>query len=255
LDRVLSSGFAGSFYPAGTEELGSLVRKLLQNECRPVENAVGMVVPHAGYTYSGRTAGRGFASAPDDVSTVVIVAPSHRYPLYGETVFDVDFIESPLGMCPVNTAVTRAIASGMDSVVFNEHSLEVMIPFIQLRWPDARVVPIVLGSRPDCRKTAELIQRCVPDAFVVASSDLSHFYPLQVAEKLDRQVIDAFLSLSPGRITGDTRACGRWAVKTLLFASELRDAKKAVEIDYSTSADAGAGSAEVVGYFSGMVIR
>jgi AmmeMemoRadiSam system protein B len=255
LDRVLNSGFAGSFYPGGTEELEGLVKGLLHNECQSVENAVGMVVPHAGYTYSGRTAGRGFASAPDSVSTVVIVAPSHRYPLPGETVFDIAFMETPLGMCPVNTAVTHTMASEMDAVVFNEHSLEVMIPFIQVRWPEAQVVPVVLGNRPDCRKTAELIQRCVPDAFVIASSDLSHFYSLQVAKKLDRQAIDAFLSLSPERITSDIQACGRWAVKTLLFIAELRGAEKAVEIDYTTSADAGAGTEDVVGYFSGMVIR
>jgi len=255
LNKVLKSRFAGSFYPAGTEELRVFVKRLLCNECRPVENAVGMVVPHAGYTYSGRTAGRGFASAPDDVSTVVVVAPSHRYPLSGETVFEVDFIETPLGMCPVNTVATSAIASEMGSVVFSEHSLEVMIPFIQVKWPGADVVPIVLGSEPDCRKTAELIQRCVPDAFVVASSDLSHFYPLQVAAELDRQVIDAFISLSPDRITDNIQACGRWAVKTLLFIAELRWAKNAIEIDYSTSADAGAGTDEVVGYFSGMVTR
>ncbi len=255
MDRVLKSGFAGSFYPAGAEELESFVKRLLHNECQPVENAVGMVVPHAGYVYSGKTAGYGFSSAPDDVSTVVIIAPSHRYPLTGETVFDVDFLETPLGKCPVDRVVANSLASEMDTVVFNEHSLEVMIPFVQVRWPEAKVVPVVLGTRPNCRKTAELVQQYAPDAFVIASSDLSHFHLLYIAEKLDREVIKAFLSLSPDRITDDIEACGRWAIQTLLIIAELRGAEKAIELDYSTSFDAGAGATQVVGYFSGLVTK
>ncbi|MCD4709024.1 MAG: AmmeMemoRadiSam system protein B [Candidatus Sabulitectum sp.] len=255
MDDVLKPGFAGSFYPADSASLEALVRGFLDNHCEPLENATGMVVPHAGYTYSGKTAGYGFASAPDNVSTVVIIAPSHRYPFRGETVFETDFMETPLGMCPVNRKVTSGLATRMGTVVFNEHSLEVMVPFIQIRWPDAEIVPVILGIEPDCRKTARLIQQYAPDAFIVASSDLSHFYPLATAEKLDRLVIDAFLTLSPERITESLEACGKSAIRTLLHVSTLRKAKNAVELHYSTSADAGAGTDEVVGYFSGMVIK
>ena len=252
---TLAPVFAGSFYPADPVELESMVRQLLDTGCEPRSDAVGMVVPHAGYVYSGKTAGHGFASAPDLVTTVVVIAPSHRYPLTGETVFDIDGIETPLGACPVNRKVTGDLACSMGAAVFSEHSLEVMIPFIQIRWPDAEIVPVVLGMRPDCRRTAELIQKYAPDAFIVASSDLSHFHPLAVAEKLDRQVMDAFLSLSPAAITDDLEACGRAAIRTLLYIAELRNAKKAVELHYSTSADGGAGTDEVVGYFSGMVMK
>jgi AmmeMemoRadiSam system protein B len=252
---VFEAAFAGSFYPAGAVELETAVEGFLCNGCEPVAGGLGMVVPHAGYMYSGRTAGCGFASAPDGVSTVVIIAPSHRYPLGGATVFDTDFLRTPLGKCPVDRVVTRSLALEIDAVVFNEHSLEVMIPFVQVRWPEAKVVPIILGSRPDSRKVAELVQHFAPDAFVVASSDLSHFYPLQTARKLDRQVIEAFLSLSPCIITDKTQACGRWAIQTLLFIAGMKGDCRAVELDYTTSADAGAGTDEVVGYFAGMVIN
>lgn len=255
MDNVLRSGFAGSFYPADPTDLEVMVSKLLDNSCEPVENALGIVVPHAGYIYSGKTAGYGFASAPDNVTTVVIIAPSHRFPFRGETVFDTDFMETPLGMCPVNRKVTGRLASEMENVIFKEHSLEVMIPFIQIKWPDADIVPIVLGMNPNCRKTARLIQQFAPDAFIVASSDLSHFYPLHVAKKLDRLVIDAFLTVSPERITESLEACGKSAIRTLLHIAALRKAEKAIELHYSTSADAGAGTDEVVGYFSGMVIQ
>ncbi len=255
MGNVLKPGFAGSFYPADPLALKVMVNRFLDNSCEPMKDAMGMVVPHAGYVYSGKTAGYGFASAPDSVSTVVIIAPSHRFPFRGETVFDTDFMETPLGMCPLNREVVSGLASGMETVVFNEHSLEVMVPFIQIKWPEAEIVPIVLGIDPDCRKVAGLIQQFAPDAFIVASSDLSHFYPLKVAEQLDRLVINAFLTLDPKRITDSLEACGRAAVRTLLYIAGLRNAERAIELHYSTSADAGAGTDEVVGYFSGMVIK
>lgn len=254
MDNVLQPGFAGSFYPADPVTLETTVNQMLDNSCEPVKSAVGMVVPHAGYVYSGRTAGFGFATAPDTVSTVVIIAPSHRFQFSGETVFNREFLETPLGMCPVNMEVAGKLAGEMKTDVFNEHSLEVMIPFIQIRWPDAEIVPVVLGVEPDCRKTAELLQQYAPDSFIIASSDLSHFYPLAVANKLDRVVMDAFLSLSPEKITDNLHACGRTAIRTLLYIAELRKAEKAIELHYSTSADAGAGNDQVVGYFSGMVL-
>ncbi len=252
---VIKPAFAGSFYPATPEKLNAMIHELLPDDCEPFTEAIGMVVPHAGYIYSGRTAGYGFASAPDNISTIVVCAPSHRYPVSGETVFDVDFLETPLGLCPVNREVTRALAEQMESIVFNEHSLEVIIPFVQIKWPDAMIVPIVLGMEPNCQKVAELIYKHAPDSFLIASSDLSHFHPLNEAEKLDRMVINAFLSLSPEQIGENLEACGRSAFKTLLYFAALKRAERAVELDYSTSADAGAGTEEVVGYFSGMVLK
>ena len=253
--EVVKPAFAGSFYPSAPDILEAEIHELLNNDCSPSPEAVGMVVPHAGYLYSGRTAGYGFASAPGNISTIVICAPSHRYPFKGETVFDIDFMETPLGLCPVDREVTGALSEEMDSITFNEHSLEVMIPFVQIKWPDAMIVPIVLGMEPDCRKVAELIYKHAPNAFLIASSDLSHFHPLKIAEKLDRKIIDAFLSLSPEQIGENLEACGKSAIKTLLYFAALKRADLAVELDYSTSADAGAGTDEVVGYFSGMVLK
>lgn len=254
---VLKPGFAGSFYSSDSRELSEAVRGFLSCGCSPDPDAVGIVVPHAGYIYSGRTAGYGFASAPDDVSTVVVCAPSHRFPLSGGAVFDIDGVGTPLGVCEVDRAITGLLAAELSSEVFHEHSFEVMVPFIQLRWPEARIVPIILGAYPDCAGIAALVHSCAPDAFFVASSDLSHFHPLPTAEALDKIVIDGFLSLSPEvfekQLSSGGEACGRHSILTLLHFAGLRKATRAVNLHYSTSADAGAGSTEVVGYFSGMV--
>jgi len=257
LAEVLSCAFAGSFYPAEKKELEAVVRGFLDCSCPPFSEAVGMVVPHAGYVYSGITAGMGFASAPDNVSTVVVCAPSHRFPLYGSAVFDVDGLETPLGICPVDREITGALACRMQSTAFHEHSFEVMVPFIQIRWPGARIVPLILGSSPCCEEIAGLVNDHAPDGFFVASSDLSHFHPLATAALLDNRVIRGFLSLSPAEflkeLASGGEACGRYPVLTLLYLARLKSAKNAVRLHYSTSADAGAGDQEVVGYFAGLV--
>lgn len=254
---VLRTAFAGSFFPGDPRELAEMVDGFLNCGAEPHGNAAGMVVPHAGYIYSGKTAGYGFASAPDGVSTVVVCAPSHRYPLMEAAVFDIQGVQTPLGVCPVNGEAAGELARSLDTVVFNEHSFEVMVPFIQRRWPDAEIVPVILGMSPDCPEIARLIEAAAPGSFFVASSDLSHFHPLSAARELDRMAIEGFLSLSPEvfrrALQSGGEACGRYPILTLLHLAALRKATRALELHYSTSADAGAGTDEVVGYFSGLV--
>lgn len=254
---ILRSTFAGTFYPSEAKTLEDMVGGFLSCGVEPREDTIGIVVPHAGYVYSGRTAGYGFASAPDNVSTVVVCAPSHRFPLLSATVFDIDGVETPLGVCPVNRRITGRLAEEIDSVVFNEHSFEVMIPFIQERWPRAEIVPIILGASPDTAEIAELVERHAPDALFVASTDLSHFHPLERARELDDSAIQGFLSLSPEeftkRLQQGAEACGRFPVLTLLHLAVSKGAAAAEKLHYSTSADAGAGTQQVVGYFSGRV--
>ncbi len=254
MDNVLKPKFAGSFYPSDPLTLEVTVKQYLDNDSIIYEDAIGMVVPHAGYVYSGKTAGYGFSSAPTKKSTIVIIAPSHKFPFRGETVFNSDFLETPLGVCPINKQVTKALATEMETFVFNEHSLEVLIPFVQIKWPEAEIVPIVLGIEPDCEKVAGLLHKYVPDAFVIASSDLSHFYPQNVAERIDRLTINAFLSLSAEKLKKNLEACGKTAIQILLLFAELSNASKAIELDYSTSAAAGGDKESVVGYFSGIVV-
>lgn len=257
--EILSSAFSGSFYPGNRDDLLFTVKKLLNRECSQYSSAIGAVIPHAGYIYSGRTAGLGFASAPDIVENVVVCAPSHRYPLKNATVFDVDGIETPLGICPVNRELTGALSEDLGCELFYEHSFEVMVPFIQVRWPEAEIVPLILGASPDCTGIAELIETVSPDSFFIGSSDLSHFHPLEDALELDERIITSFLSLDPAKfiraLEEGGEACGRYPILTLLHLASMKGAEKAVKLDHSTSADSGAGRDDVVGYFSGMVYR
>jgi len=261
LDTVLEPSFAGSFYPSDPGLLSALVGRLT-GPARPLPGAVGMVVPHAGMVYSGKTAGMAYARAPRDVSRVVLCAPSHRAFVHGAVLLDAAALGTPLGNARVDRqAFTGLRKRGLGAAVMAEHSIEVQLPFILAIWPGASVIPVVtISDDPSfLSDLASTLYEEAPDAFFVASSDLSHYHSLAAAMKLDSIVREAFLTLSPDALmealARGGEACGRAAMLTLLHFAALAGGNRAVEIDYSTSADAGAGERQVVGYFSGMIVR
>lgn len=258
---TLEPGFAGSFYPGNPVVLQETVARLT-GDFHPLPGAVGMVVPHAGLQYSGGTAGKAYAAAPDDPGLVIICAPSHRFYVRGAVIPDVDAFETPLGPVEVEVeAAGRVRRMGIGSGVFQEHSLEVQLPFVKHRWPGTRILPVVTVSDDPVfqRELASVLYRETGGAFFVASSDLSHYHPLGEAVRLDSTVRDAFISLSPERLASALarggEACGSAGIAVLLSYAALAGADRGVEVHYSTSADAGAGESQVVGYFSGMILR
>ncbi len=258
---ILEPGFAGSFYPGNPAVLRETVAGFV-GPFDPMPGAVGMVVPHAGLQYSGAVAGRGYALAPNDPEVVIICAPSHRFPVRGAVIPDVTAFLTPLGPVEVDSEAAGVIRRriGVGSAVFPEHSLEVQLPFVKYRWPGTRVLPVVTVSDDPVfqRELAAALYRETGGAFFIASSDLSHYHPLNEAVRLDSMVKDAFLSLSPERfasaIARGGEACGSAGMAILLYYAALAGANRGVEAGYSTSADAGAGESQVVGYFSGMVL-
>lgn len=234
----------------------------LVGDPNPMPGALGMVVPHAGMVYSGRTAGMAYRRAPEQPQTLVLCAPSHRAYLSGAVLPRADALGTPLGPVSVDPdAAARLEARGLPRMDIPEHSLEVQLPFIRHRYPGVRVVPLILGSH-DPRYPgvlAQMLHDLVPGGFFIASSDLSHFHTLETARRLDSRVREAFLSLDPERfaeaLASGGEACGSGPMAVLLHYSRLSGATGAVEVHYSTSADAGGSTEEVVGYFSAMVLK
>lgn len=259
--KTLEPSFAGSFYPSDPDRLAALVRDL-SGPPLPMRNGLGMVVPHAGMVYSGKTAGMAYSRAPDRVEQVILCAPSHRVFVDRAVTLDAGILNTPMGAVAVDTgAVEKLKAFGLQSAVLAEHSLEVQLPFILDRWPSAKVIPVVTGSDDPSflEELAGILHSRFPEAFFIASSDLSHFHPVSQAEKLDMMVRKAFLALCPrdfvSALSRGGEACGRGPMLTLLHFASLAGASRAMEIHYSTSADAGGDRREVVGYFSAMILR
>lgn len=256
---------AGMFYPSDGKDLERMVSSFISKSGRsPDDTVTGLVSPHAGYVYSGAVAGAAYAKAPDGVRNVVIVAPPHRYPVQGASVFDGEAYATPLGDAPVSGEITSALLKGglsfQPRAHAGEHSAEVQVPFVQVRWPGAEIAVVLQGSS-DAGFSGELgrlmarVLEGFPKSLVVASSDLSHYHSQASARKRDSRIMEAFQ-------TGDTdmmekavseggEACGIGPILTLMnYASERGDTVFE-KIAWSTSAEAGGDSSSVVGYFAG----
>lgn len=256
---------AGMFYPSDRESLEELVSSFISGSGRSPDDLItGIVSPHAGYVYSGAVAGAAFASAPDDVRNVIVIAPPHSYPVMGASVYDGEGYRTPLGTAPVQREITsRLLQAGLSfqpPAHRSEHSAEVQIPFIQVRWPDSSIAVILQGSvsADYSRQLAEVISeaaRGFDNTLIVASSDLSHYHSLDTAEKKDRKIIEAFKSGNPQNMEvalhEGGEACGIGPILTLMNYAVIMKHKKFGEIMWETSAAASGDSSSVVGYFAG----
>ena len=254
--RVRPPAVAGSFYPGDQAVLRELVDSLLRaaRSIPPVPKAV--IVPHAGYVYSGSTAAEGYAClapAADDIKHVVIVGPCHHVGVHGVALPDADALRTPLGDVPV-WRDGAALALAQPGVVVSaavherEHSLEVQLPFVQSLLPGADVLPLAAGW------TAPEQVGAVLDAVwggaetaIVVSSDLSHYLPYAQARAVDEETLADILALS-GPIDSD-RACGASGVNGLLAVARAHGLMPRL-ISARNSGDTAGDKRRVVGYAS-----
>lgn len=246
---VRSPAVAGLFYPADPHELSGQVERLIRearlrtpaSEVRPR----AIVVPHAGYVYSGATAATAFSLLDGwSYASVVILGPAHRVPLSGLAACDCSGMRTPLGTVEVAPA-DGIPASGATHA--DEHSIEVQLPFLQSvlggTWT---VVPICVGSG-DHRRAADRVEPLVrEDTLLVVSSDLSHYEDIATARRHDRRTADAVLALEPDAI-GPYDACGCYPLRTLVTIARRRQ-WQIRELDLRTSADTAGDPQRVVGY-------
>lgn len=255
---------AGRFYPESSVRLRECVYRLIG---RPEETAPpsALVVPHAGYSYSGAVAAAGFARWRGlSVRRVIVLAPSHFEPFGFASLFEGEAYETPLGRVPVDRPALEALAQTGPPFRFSnrghwpvpEHAIEVELPFLQLVLGDFQLVPVVLGSTDPalCGAVGEAIARMAgPDTLLVASTDLSHFHPDAEAREIDRTTVQAIVAGDAERFLrqaqrGAVEACGAAAVGALLTCARLLNLGPAELLAQANSTDAGGGQESVVGY-------
>jgi MEMO1 family protein len=252
---------ARSFYPAAADLLRSQVRGWLDGvrlddaERAPPPPAA-LIVPHAGYRYSGQVAAAAYArldpSVNEGIRRVVLLGPAHFVPIRGVAVPSAGAFDTPLGPVPVDRSGIEA-ALAMPGVRIDddahepEHSLEVQLPFLLETVGDRPIVPLLVGAA-----TADLVAGVLDRVWTatgtlsVISSDLSHYLSRAAARARDRATADAIEALEPDRI-GPTDACGGVAIRALLPLARARRLQ-ARAVALATSADAGAPDDRVVGY-------
>ena len=262
---------AGYFYPADPEELGREVDAFLaaQKSTEKLQ-ALGCVVPHAGYRYSGGVAGAVFARL-ELPSRYIILCPRH-YPQGAPLAVhpDGEWI-TPLGTVPVDGELAAALKRECpslreDSVAHSEeHALEVQLPFLQRRIGKFCFVPIAVGPvRFDAlaelgRAMARAIGTLKEPVLIVASSDMNHYESDAVTRVKDRKAIERILALDARGLYDtvqreDISMCGVGPATAMLTAASELGAKRAVEIQYATSGDADGRRQRVVGY-AGIVVQ
>jgi AmmeMemoRadiSam system protein B len=244
----------GSFYPSNSDE----IEKYFSNIPVGIESSVKAIIsPHAGYVYSGETANLAYLRSSQKDKRVIVIGPSHRVALDGASVALFDDYETPIGNLEIDSSYSQELIDNYDFLNFyeevhREHSTETQMPFIKHYFPNAKVVEIVYGNISNA-KLAEVIKFILkdPDNFLVISSDLSHFYPLDLAKEIDRKTINAIEAVDSILFTVDCDACGGVGIKAFLKVAQEQYLKSEI-IDYRTSYEVNNDSSNVVGYLSAL---
>ncbi len=250
---------AGQFYPGDAETLRRQVEGYMAAaEVEVSETIKGAVVPHAGYIYSGKVAAHVYAALPD-AKTFVIIGPNHHGA--GSTVaVSSDTWSTPLGEVKVDNEIIAALPSSIsrdETAHQYEHSIEVQLPFLQVRFNDFKIVPICMGMQDE--KTAQDVSAALIEALknknatILASSDFTHYEPATVAHEKDRSVIEPILELDAHTFYSrlyQQRAsvCGYGPIAVMIEATKALGAKRGCLLKYATCGDVTGDMSSVVGY-------
>lgn len=254
---------AGLFYPADPADLLAAVQHHLSSpaprEPDPAQMLRALVVPHAGYVYSGPTAGVAYRLLPalaHRIRRVLLLGPAHLVPVRGAEVTAAAAWVTPLGRVTIDedgrTRLLQAARrvglelSRSDRAHAPEHSVEVQLPFLQLTLPDAAVLPVLVGAAPPLVVAQAIEQWWADDALIVLSTDLSHYEPDSTARAHDRRTSEAVVRVDPDALC-DRDACGAQPLRALLHLT-ARHRGQVRELDRRTSADTAGTPERVVGY-------
>lgn len=257
------SAVAGMFYPESCAEVKHFIAHFTKEmptlELDVVPHA--LIVPHAGYIYSGYTANLAYhyaASKRPDLERVVVIGPSHRVYVTGASVALFEAYHTPCGEIDIDMAYAHDLEKKFTFLNFNphaheEHSTEVQMPFIRHYFKHAKVVEIVYGDITHMELSA-LIDEVLLDAktLVVISTDLSHFYTEEEANRLDNHCIQAILHRDLHALSHGCEACGLTGVKAMVQSAHTHHFKTHF-LDYRTSYERTKDDSRVVGYASFVV--
>lgn len=254
---------AGLFYPVHPEELTETVDRLIEHARSTRENIAkttatrikALIVPHAGYIYSGSTAAEAFKllqGQQDEIQRIVLLGPSHRVGFQGMALSTATQFRTPLGDIPLDVDLAKSLSQlpdvqYLDNAHLEEHSLEVQLPFLQRLLKHFSLLPIVVGDAQQ-ETVSDLLEHIwqLPNTLIIISSDLSHFLSYNDAQMIDRQTCTAITKLAPETISYD-QACGRNPVKGLLVSAK-KHGLVPITLALCNSGDTAGDKQRVVGY-------
>lgn len=264
---------ANMFYPGDpqvlTQEIDNLFSKA---KPEPIDGTiVALILPHAGYQYSGLTAARGYSLLKGKVfDTVVIVSPSHREYFPGISIFKGTAYRTPLGDLHIDEYLRKKLLLN-DPIIEesqrghgSEHAIEVQLPFIQKVFNEIKILPIIMGDqrRELCFHLGQRLGEVLKGTttLLIASTDLSHYYPYKEAKELDKIVIDDierfdYEQLMSHLETQHAEACGGGPTVSILIAAHKLGANRIKILYHCNSGDVTGDHSAVVGYLSAVAYR
>ena len=251
---------AGTFYPGDPHELarnvGAYLSDVAARSGTRAGNPKALIVPHAGYIYSGPIAASAYAQLQplrEVVRRVVLLGPAHRVAVRGLAVPTAEGFATPLGTVPIDREAVEAalrLPQVTESTAAHaaEHSLEVQIPFLQQVLHEFKLVPFAVGFASD-QQVAEVLELLWggDETLIVVSSDLSHYRHYAAAQEFDRATVNSILSLAP--LQTHEQACGATPINGLLLQAKRRGLAASL-LDQRNSGDTAGNRSQVVGYAS-----
>jgi MEMO1 family protein len=270
---IRKSAIAGSWYPGNSVVLRTDIENYFQNV--PDQNiggrVIGLIVPHAGYVYSGQIAANAYKIIRGErFDSVIVIGPSHHAYFHGVSVYDRGGYETPLGVVSIDVSLARSIMAcseiifSVPAVHLREHSVEIQLPFLQVALGEFHFVSVVMGdqSPQTCETLAKSIMAAVGDqkVLIVGSSDLSHFHSYDNATTLDHRAISHVIKMDGQGLLRDLEndtceACGGGPIVATIMASKKLGANGASLLKYANSGDVTGDKKNVVGYASAVFYR
>jgi AmmeMemoRadiSam system protein B len=260
---------AGQFYPASASELKALLKDMVDKKAKR-EEVIGLILPHAGYIYSGAVAGATISRIKFK-DTFIIMGPNHTGSGKPFSIMTGGSWKTPLGEVEIDSVLAKQILASSKylqedkAAHLSEHSIEVQLPFLQYLKTNFNLVPIVLAYAGGAvyKEIGKELARAVKErgrkVVIIASSDMTHYEPQAIAQKKDNQAIEAILALDADELLKrvdrfNISMCGYGPAVSLISAAKELGATKAELVKYQTSGDTTGDYASVVGY-AGIIIK
>ena len=269
---------SGMFYAGTARELKEQIEWCYKHELGPgavprvnsrgLREIVAIVVPHAGYYYSGPVAAHAYNELADDgvPDTAVILGPNHTGYGHPVSVWVGAVWNTPFGEVEINEALARRLLGGVieadETAHMHEHSIEVQLPWLQHLYESVRIVPIAMLAQDieTARAVGKAISRSGDNLIIMASSDFTHYEPHNIAMERDGSVIEAIVNLDEEELYErcqrlNCTMCGYGPVASVIVAAKEMGAKRASLLKYATSGDTSGDFSQVVGYGSIVIKR
>lgn len=267
-EDVKQPAVAGSFYPADAAILRTTVDAYLAaaGDSAPISGRlIALIVPHAGYQYSGSIAAHSCRRLKErEIETVILIGASHTAAFSGASVYAGDGMATPLGTVRIAKKIAKQLLNENTGVEFipdvftKEHSLEVQLPFLQRSLKNVAIVPILIGNPTQAsfkqlaEKLTEIIRKD-PKTIILASTDLSHYHDYRTANVMDNKMINAVARMSPEDVehllvSGEGEMCGGYPVILTMMVARNLGATNGILYTSANSGDVTGDKSRVVGY-------